>query len=140
MAEKFEDKDFLDFVVKSIVKKPEDVVTKRSVDEMGVLLELTVDKDDMGIVIGKEGKTAKALRALLKVLGAKNDARVNLKIVEPEGSERPYKKDEASASVHDEVKAEEPKVEEETVEETPAAEAPVEEEEDDDAPLADLDL
>lgn len=135
MAEKFEDKEFLDFVVKSIVKKPEAVVTKRSVDEMGVLLELTVDKDDMGVVIGKEGKTAKALRALLKVLGAKNDARVNLKIVEPEGSERPPRKEESAAPVA----KEEAPAEEVTSKETPEEEGKVEEEEDE-APLADLDL
>jgi hypothetical protein len=72
-------------VVKAIVDHPEDVKTKRSVDEMGVLIELTVHAEDMGKIIGKEGRTAKSIRTLLRVLGAKNNARVNLKIVEPEG-------------------------------------------------------
>lgn len=86
MAEQ-RDQAFVEYVAKQLVEKPEKVVTNRTVDEMGVLIELTVDKDDMGVIIGKEGKTAKAIRTLLRVLGAKNDARVNLKIVEPEGSE-----------------------------------------------------
>lgn len=86
MAEQ-RDQAFVEYVAKQIVEKPDAVVTNRTVDEMGVLIELTVDKDDMGVIIGKEGKTAKAIRTLLRVLGAKNDARVNLKIVEPEGAE-----------------------------------------------------
>lgn len=81
------DQAFVEYVAKELVEKPEKVVTNRTVDEMGVLIELTVDKDDMGVIIGKEGKTAKAIRTLLRVLGAKTDSRVNLKIVEPEGSE-----------------------------------------------------
>ncbi|MGA2667027.1 MAG: KH domain-containing protein [Patescibacteria group bacterium] len=81
------DKDFVEMVVKAIVDHPEDVKTKRSVDEMGVLIELTVHPEDMGKIIGKEGRTAKSIRTLLRVLGAKNNARVNLKIVEPEGRE-----------------------------------------------------
>lgn len=81
------DKDFVEMVVKAIVDHPEDVKTKRSVDEMGVLIELTVHAEDMGKIIGKEGRTAKSIRTLLRVLGAKNNARVNLKIVEPEGRE-----------------------------------------------------
>lgn len=79
------DKEFVEYVVKALVTKPEAVVVNRSVDDMGVLLELTVDPADMGKVIGKAGATAKSIRTLLRVLGAKNDARVNLKIVEPEG-------------------------------------------------------
>ena len=81
------DEAFVEYVTKQLVEKPEGVKVSRSIDEMGVLIELTVDKDDMGVIIGKEGKTAKAIRTLLRVLGAQNDARVNLKIVEPEGSE-----------------------------------------------------
>ncbi len=65
MAENFHDQEFVEYVVKALVEKPADVVVNRTVDEMGVLLELTVDKDDMGVVIGKEGRTAKALRTLL---------------------------------------------------------------------------
>lgn len=82
------DKDFLEFVVKSIVGNPKDVVVDRSVDEMGVLLTLKINPQDMGYVIGRKGQTAQAIRTLLKIVGAKNNARVNLKIYEPEGSNR----------------------------------------------------
>lgn len=82
------DQKFVEDVVKAIVDSPEKVTTERTIDEMGVLIKLTVDPSDMGKVIGKDGKTAKSIRTLLRVLGAKNNARVNLKIVEPEGSER----------------------------------------------------
>jgi predicted RNA-binding protein YlqC (UPF0109 family) len=81
------DQAFVEYVVKSIVDNPDAVVVTRSVDDRGVLLELTVDPEDMGKIIGKAGATAKALRTLLRVLGAKSDARFNLKITEPEGSE-----------------------------------------------------
>ncbi len=86
------DQEFVEYIVKALVEKPEAVKTERKVDEMGVLVELSVDPADMGKIIGKEGRTAKALRTLLRVLGAKNNARVNLKITEPEGSERPAPK------------------------------------------------
>jgi predicted RNA-binding protein YlqC (UPF0109 family) len=81
------DKEFVEYVVKALVSHPDDVEVKRSVDDMGVLLELSVNPEDMGKVIGKAGATAKSIRTLLRVLGSRNDARVNLKIVEPEGSE-----------------------------------------------------
>jgi predicted RNA-binding protein YlqC (UPF0109 family) len=81
------DKEFVEYVVKALVSYPDDVEVKRSVDDMGVLLELTVNPEDMGKVIGKAGATAKSIRTLLRVLGSRNDARVNLKIIEPEGSE-----------------------------------------------------
>jgi predicted RNA-binding protein YlqC (UPF0109 family) len=81
------DKEFVEYVVKALVAHPEDVSVKRSVDDMGVLLELAVNPEDMGKVIGKAGATAKSIRTLLRVLGSRSDARVNLKIVEPEGSE-----------------------------------------------------
>lgn len=81
------DKEFVEYVVKALVSHPEAVVVKRSVDDLGVLLELSVDPDDMGKVIGKAGATAKSLRTLLRVLGSRHDARVNLKIIEPDGSE-----------------------------------------------------
>lgn len=77
------DRDFVEYVVKQIVEKPEEVVVERVVDEMGVLITLKVSKDDMGKIIGKSGQTAKALRILLRIIGSKNNARVNLKIVEP---------------------------------------------------------
>lgn len=86
------DQKFVEDVVKAIVDNPAKVSTERTIDEMGVLIKLTVDPSDMGKVIGKDGKTAKSIRTLLRVLGAKNNARVNLKIVEPEGSERPAPK------------------------------------------------
>jgi len=81
------DKEFVEYVVKALVSHPDDVEVKRSVDDMGVLLELSVNPEDMGKVIGKAGATAKSIRTLLRVLGSRNDARVNLKIIEPEGSE-----------------------------------------------------
>ncbi len=83
------DQQFVEYVVKALVDNPDAVKVERSVDDMGTLLELTVDPADMGKVIGKAGATAKSIRTLLRVLGAKSDERVNLKIVEPEGSERP---------------------------------------------------
>ncbi len=79
------DKEFVEYVVKSIVDHPDDVVVARTIDEMGVLLTLTVNAEDMGQVIGRQGATAKSVRTLLRVIGAKNNARVNLKINEPEG-------------------------------------------------------
>lgn len=78
------DQEFVEMVVKAIVDTPDKVKTERKVDEMGVLIELTVDPSDMGKIIGKEGRTAKSIRTLLRVLGAKERARVNLKIIEPE--------------------------------------------------------
>lgn len=89
------DKEFVEYVVKALVNNPEDVVVTRSVDDMGVLLELSVNPDDMGKVIGKAGATAKSIRTLLRVLGSRSDERVNLKIVEPEGSEAPDRNGEA---------------------------------------------
>ena len=85
MPADMKDEDFVQYIVKAIVDQPDDVKTKRSVDEMGVLIELTVHPEDMGKIIGKEGRTAKAIRTLLRVLGSKHNARLNLKIIEPEG-------------------------------------------------------
>ena len=82
------DKDFLEFLVKSIVDHPDDVEVDRKVDEMGVLLTLKVHPQDMGQIVGKGGSTAQSIRSLLRIVGIKNNARVNLKIVEPEGSTR----------------------------------------------------
>lgn len=81
------DRDFIEYVVKQIVDHPDQVEVTRAIDEMGVLITLKVAKEDMGKIIGKNGQTAKSLRILLRVIGSKNNARVNLKIVEPEGSE-----------------------------------------------------
>lgn len=80
------DQEFLEYVVKSLVDHPEAVRVERKVDEMGVLLSLHVHAEDMGQVVGRQGATAKAIRLILKIVGVKNDARVNLKIEEPEGS------------------------------------------------------
>lgn len=82
-----QDRDFVEFVIKQIVSKPEDIEITRDIDQMGVLITLKVSKDDMGKIIGKGGQTAKALRVLLRIIGSKNNARVNLKILEPDGSE-----------------------------------------------------
>lgn len=79
------DVQFLDFVIKSLVENPQDVRINRTVDEMGVLMTLDVNPADMGKIIGREGNTAKAIRTLLRVVGMKNNARVNLKINEPVG-------------------------------------------------------
>lgn len=86
--ERTTDAGFIEQVVKMLVDNPEAVKVERKVDEMGVLITLDVDPKDMGMVIGREGQTAKALRTLLRVIGARNNARVNLKINEPEGSNR----------------------------------------------------
>lgn len=83
------DKDFLDFLVKAIVSNPDDVKVERTIDERGVLLTLKVNPQDMGQVVGRQGMTAKSIRSLLRIVGIKNNARVNLKIEEPEGSTRP---------------------------------------------------
>lgn len=100
MAETNADQEFVEYVVKSIVDTPDKVKTERVIDEMGVLITLTVDPADMGQVIGRSGATAKSIRTLLKVVGAKRNARVNLKINEPEGSTHkpaPRRTDETSA-------------------------------------------
>ncbi len=83
-----QDHQFLEYVVKSLVDNQDAVIVTRSVDEMGVLLTLTVHPDDMGKIIGREGNIAKALRTLLRVVGMKHNARVNLKINEPAGGKR----------------------------------------------------
>lgn len=94
MAKNAVDQEFLEYLVKSIVDHPDDVKVDRKVDEMGVLLALRVNPQDMGQVVGREGSTAKAIRTLLRIVGIKNNARVNLKIEEPEGSTRAPRKSE----------------------------------------------
>jgi len=81
-----QDQQFLEEIVKAIVNNPNDVKVLRTIDERGVLLTLDVNPQDMGYVIGRSGQTARSIRTLLKIVGAKNNARVNLKINEPEGS------------------------------------------------------
>lgn len=88
MEEKNTDQEFVEYVIKSLVNHPEDVAVERKIDEMGVLLTLKVNPSDMGLVIGKRGSTARAIRTLARIIGLKNHARVNFKIAEPEGSTR----------------------------------------------------
>lgn len=83
------DQQFVEMIVKAIVNHPDDVKTERTVDERGVLITLHIHPEDMGYVIGREGQTARSIRTLLKIVGARNNARVNLKIFEPEGSRGP---------------------------------------------------
>lgn len=97
--EKYTDKEFIEYVVKMLVDKPEAVRVERKIDEMGVLISLDVDAQDMGMVIGRDGMTAKALRTLLRVIGARNNARVNLKINEPEGSTHVRKSERIESTI-----------------------------------------
>lgn len=97
MTDEARDREFIEYVVKMLVDNPDSVKVERKIDEMGVLITLDVHADDMGMVIGREGMTAKALRTLLRVIGARNNARVNLKINEPEGGERRERKREEPA-------------------------------------------
>lgn len=85
MAKAINDQEFLEYIVKSLVDHPEDVKIERRVDEMGVLLSLRVNPEDMGQIVGRQGSTARAIRSLVRIVGLKNHARVNLKIEEPEG-------------------------------------------------------
>lgn len=84
------DQQFVEYIVKSLVGNPDDVVVERVIDEKGVLLSLTVNPDDLGRVIGKRGVTAQSLRTLLRALGTKNDARYNLKIVNNDDDRENY--------------------------------------------------
>ena len=79
------DQQFVEYIIKSLVELPDDVVVERLIDEKGVLLTLTVNPEDLGRVIGKRGGTAQSVRTLLRALGTKNDARYNLKIVNNDG-------------------------------------------------------
>ncbi len=97
MAEK--DQSFVEGIVKAIVAHPDDVRVDRTVDERGVLLTLHVNVNDIGYVIGKQGQTARAIRTLAKIIGAQNNARVNLKIAEPEGSRGPRRDREEREAV-----------------------------------------
>lgn len=99
MSKEYADAEFLEYVVKALVDNPDAVKVDRKVDEMGVLLTLKLDAPDMGKIIGRSGNTAKALRTLLRVVGMKNNARVNLKIEEPEGGRGPGPRMERATSV-----------------------------------------
>jgi len=101
MAETYTDQTFVEYIVKHIVGNPDDVRVERTVDEMGVLLTLHINPADMGYVIGKQGQTARSIRNLLKIVGAKNNARVNLKINEPEGSTRGPRREDSRPDMGD---------------------------------------
>lgn len=88
MANTAADQEFLESLIKALVDHPESVKTQRKIDEMGVLITLSVHPEDMGQVIGQRGATARSIRSLLRIVGLKNNARVNLKIEEPEGGLR----------------------------------------------------
>lgn len=94
------DQEFIEYIVKSLVGEPDKVEIKRTIDEKGVLLELTVAQEDLGRVIGKRGNTAQSMRTLLRALGTKNDARYNLKIIDPEGDQRPPRREREDHSEH----------------------------------------
>jgi predicted RNA-binding protein YlqC (UPF0109 family) len=98
----FADRDFVEFIVKQIVNKPDEVEVTRRTDEMGVLVEVKVNPEDMGLLIGRAGSTAKAIRTLARIIGMRNNARVNLRIVEPEGStHQPKSTGEKTKNVED---------------------------------------
>ena len=120
------DQQFIEYIVKSVVGNPDAVSIKRTIDEKGVLLELTVDPEDLGRVIGKRGATAQSLRTLLRALGTKNDARYNLKIVDV-GGPRPPRQDSSDDSRSDDRPADEPDEAETEQPEPPAEEEVVEE-------------
>ena len=99
------DKEFLEFSIKALVDHPDEVKVDRKVDEMGVLLSLTVHPEDMGQIIGKAGSTARAIRNLIRIVGLKNHARVNLKIEEPEGGRGPRQPRAPREESHEEKKS-----------------------------------
>ena len=96
MADLQKDQEFLEYVVKSLVNHPEDVKTTRELDDRGVKITLHVNPEDMGYIIGRQGQTARALRILLKIVGAKTDARVSMVIFEPEEMRRLHQEKKAT--------------------------------------------
>lgn len=124
------DQQFIEYIVKAIVGNPDGVSIQRTIDEKGVLLELTVDGEDLGRVIGKRGSGAQALRTLLRALGTKNDARYNLKIVDVNGERPPRKEDQEDRKERDQAPVDEvattstEEVEETTAQETEAPAEP----------------
>lgn len=137
------DQQFIEYIVKSLVSHPDKVIVERRIDEKGVLLELTVDPEDLGRVIGKRGATAQSLRTLLRALGTKNDARYNLKIIDT-GPPAPRSEDRESYKSREEEKPENNEPAGEAVSEEAPQERNAEEEHSDvvsrtRAELADLD-
>lgn len=88
MSEQERDAQFVETVAKMLVENPDAVEVNRTIDDLGVLITLKVAAEDMSTIIGREGRAAKAVRTLLRIIGAKSNERVNLKIVEPDGSDR----------------------------------------------------
>lgn len=91
------DREFTEFVVKSIVDNPDDVKVERTVDDLGVKITIDVNPKDMGQVIGRRGATMDAIRSLAKIVGVKNNASVNVFLNEPEGGRGPRTRDESPA-------------------------------------------
>ncbi len=120
------DEQFVEFIVKSLVGNPDDVVIDRTIDEKGVLLELTVNPEDLGRVIGKRGATAQSIRTLLRALGTKNDARYNLKIVD-NGVDQPERRRRDDDDNRDDTPADDTSDDDEAPAEEEAEEAPEEE-------------
>lgn len=104
VEKKVQDQEFLEYVVKCLVDHPDDVKIDRKVDEMGVLLALKLNPEDMGQIIGRQGSTARAIRTLVRLIGVKNHARVNLKIEEPEGGRVPRERKSAVGADLDDLK------------------------------------
>ena len=100
MAQEF-DQEFTEYIVRAIVNHPDDVKTERTVDERGVLITLHINPEDMGYVIGRSGQTARSIRTLLRIVGAKHNARVTLKIIEPEGSTHHKRREEGGDTAPD---------------------------------------
>ena len=119
MTDENKDVQFVETVAKMLVEQPDMVEVNRTVDDLGVLITLKVAAGDMATIIGREGRAAKAVRTLLRIIGAKKNERVNLKIVEPEGSEHNNEMAAPAASSDD--------MSQEPVQEVPAEEAPAEE-------------
>lgn len=115
------DAAFVEEVTKLLVDHPESIEVNRTIDDLGVLITLKVHPEDMATIIGREGRSAKAIRTLLRIIGAKEDQRVNLKIVEPDGSDRP--REDAPAESAPAAPVEETPVAETPVEEAPSAQA-----------------
>jgi uncharacterized protein len=135
MADNTIDQQFIEYIVKSLVSNPDKVRVERTIDEKGVLLELYVEPEDLGRVIGRNGSTAKSIRILLRALGVKNDARYNLKIVDTNEGERPPRREREDRSEAAAVVADAP---EEMASEEPSPEPEIGPIVDDQAPASNL--
>ena len=132
------DQQFIEYIVKSLVGKPDAVKVDRRIDERGVLLELTVDPEDLGRVIGKRGSTAQSIRTLLRALGTKNDARYNLKIID--NGAPPPRRDDDSAQPASDYKADDSKKDDKPADDTSAVDEPADDTKKADEPTDDIDM